>query len=291
MKDKEPVRVIVKKKGGGHGGHHGGAWKVAYADFVTAMMAFFMVMWIMGMDAQHKDMIQGYFQNPVGFKKGFGAGQNPMSNGNAIEHMGARMIAMAARDYQRGRFMNAAERIRLRLSEDAELSKLSGNFEVLVTNEGLRVELIDAKSGDAFFNLGSAVPQPVAERAFRIIGEELSDIANDVVIEGHTDARPFGNGRTYSNWELSADRANAARRVLTSAGIPADRVREVRGHADRALRVTENPFDQANRRVSILIPFADPDTPTVPMGIPSLPDPGTAPPVTSVGVPVPAPDH
>jgi chemotaxis protein MotB len=271
--DKQGVRIIVKKKGGHGGGHHGGAWKVAYADFVTAMMAFFMVMWIMGMDAQQKDLIQGYFQNPVGFKKGFGAGQNPMSAGNAIQHMGARTIAIAARDYQQGRFMEAADRIRLRLSEDPELAKLAGNFEVLVTNEGMRIEMIDAGSGDRFFAVGSGQPLPPAQRALSIIGRELTEIANDVVIEGHTDARPYGTSRDYSNWELSADRANAARRVLTAAGIVPTRVREVRGHADRALRVASNPFDPANRRVSILIPFSAPDTVNVPVH--SIPAPAT----------------
>jgi chemotaxis protein MotB len=263
--DKQGIRIIVKKKSGHGGAHHGGAWKVAYADFVTAMMAFFMVMWIMGMDAQQKDLIQGYFQNPVGFKKGFGAGQNPMSAGNAIQHMGARTISIAARDYQRGRFMTAADRIRLRLAQDPELAKLAGKFEVLVTNEGMRIEMIDAGSGETFFAVGSGLPLPPAQRALAIIGQELTELANDVVIEGHTDARPFGTSRDYSNWELSADRANAARRVLTAAGIVSTRVREVRGHADRSLRVATNPLDPANRRVSILIPFSEPDTLNVPV--------------------------
>jgi chemotaxis protein MotB len=224
------------------------------------------------MDAQQKDLIQGYFQNPVGFKKGFGAGQNPMSSGNAIQHMGARTIAIAARDYQRGRFMNAADRIRLRLSQDPELAKLAGNFEMLVTNEGLRIEMIDAGSGETFFAVGSGTPLLPAKRALSIIGQELTELSNELVIEGHTDARPFGTSREYSNWELSADRANAARRVLTEAGIVPTRVREVRGHADRSLRVATNPLDPANRRVSILIPFSEPDTLNIPVHpLPSAP--------------------
>lgn len=268
MKDKGNVRVIVRKKAAAHGGHHGGAWKVAYADFVTAMMAFFMVMWIMGMDAQQRDLIQGYFQNPVGFKKGFGAGMNPMSQGNAVEHMGARTIAMAARDYQRVSMARVAERIRMRLEEDPDLRRLAGNFEILITNEGMRIEMIDAASGHDFFPLSSAEPSTLAERALRIIGEELVTLENPMVIEGHTDARQFGGSGGYSNWELSTDRANAARRLLVGAGIEHARVREVRGHADRALRVPEDPFARSNRRVSILIPFADPD----PIELPFRPD-------------------
>ena len=267
MSDKGPIRIVVKKKSGGHGGHHGGAWKVAYADFVTAMMAFFMVMWIMGMDPQQKDLIQGYFQNPVGFKQGFGAGANPMSQGNAIEHMGARTIAMSARDYQRQGMSNAAERIRLRLTEDADLGRLAGNFEILVTNDGMRIEMIDGASGHDFFPVSSANPSDVAQRALTIIGEELATLENELVIEGHTDARPFGGSKGYSNWELSSDRANAARRMLVAAGIENARLREVRGHADRSLRVPDDPLARSNRRVSILIPFSDPE----PLTLPSVP--------------------
>jgi len=126
--DKRGIRIVVKKKGG----PHGGAWKVAYADFVTAMMAFFMVMWIMGMDAQQKDLIEGYFQNPVGFKKGIGTGQNPMSSGNAIQHMGARTIAIAAprlpaRAFpERGRSHPAARVTRHEVGQEEHMNYANG---------------------------------------------------------------------------------------------------------------------------------------------------------------------
>jgi chemotaxis protein MotB len=268
----KPRPIIIRKTTSGHGGHHGGAWKVAYADFVTAMMAFFMVMWIMGMDPTTKDSIQGYFQNPVGFKKGFGAGQNPLSSGNAVKHQGARTVAIAPREFQRARFQAAAEQIRARLAADAELKSLTGNFEITVTNEGLRIEMTDAGSGEMFFALGSAVPRPLAVRALTIIGEELAGIHNPVITEGHTDARQYG-GPNYTNWELSVDRANAARRVLIGAGVMGERVDEVRGHADRQLRYPDRPLDPANRRVSILLPFEGEES-TVP-GPGSLPIPSS----------------
>jgi len=270
-KDKDKRPIIIRKVGGGHGGHHGGAWKVAYADFVTAMMAFFMVMWIMGMDPTTKDSIQGYFQNPVGFKKGFGAGQNPLSSGNALRHEGPRTVAVAPREAQRNRFQETADRIRERIEQDVQLTGLSGNFEITVTNEGMRIEMTDAGSSDAFFALGSAVPRPLAIRAFTIIGEELTRINNPIIIEGHTDAKQYGTVN-YTNWELSGDRANAARRLLVTGGIVPNRVLEVRGLADRHLRDPCKPFDAANRRVSILLPYEGPDpTPGGPTPRP-LPD-------------------
>jgi chemotaxis protein MotB len=259
--DKRPI--IIRKKVTSHAGHHGGAWKVAYADFVTAMMAFFMVMWIMGMDPQAKDLIQGYFQNPVGFKKGFGGGANPLSAGNSIEHEGIRAAMMALREAQRGNFAEVAERIRLRLAKDDQLNEIANNFEIKVTNEGLRIELIDAGKGDVFFAVGSPAPKEILQHALELIGAELKTVPNPVVIEGHTDARQYGKG-TYSNWELSVDRANVARRLVVAAGVEPDRIKEVRGLADRDPRVPGNPLDPANRRVTLLIPFVE-NVPKVPV--------------------------
>jgi chemotaxis protein MotB len=278
----KPRPIIIQKKTAGHGGHHGGAWKVAYADFVTAMMAFFMVMWIMGMDPTTKDSIQGYFQNPVGFKKGFGAGQNPLSSGNTIKHEDVRTVAIAPREFQRARFQAAADQIRERLAADPELKSLSGNFEITVTNDGLRIEMTDAGNNDMFFALGSAAPRPLAIRALTIIGEELADIHNPVITEGHTDARQYGSAN-YTNWELSVDRANAARRVLIGAGIMTERFDEVRGHADRQLRYPDRPLDPANRRVSILLPFEGADGTVAGPGAVPVPEPPAAAGATSAG--------
>jgi chemotaxis protein MotB len=254
-KDKRPI--IIKKVTSGHGGHHGGAWKVAYADFVTAMMAFFMVMWIMGMDPSTKDSVQGYFQNPVGFKKAFGGGANPLSSGNSMMNQSFVSVTLMSRDYQTNQFNVVAQRIRSRLEKDAVLKKLAGNFDISVTSEGLRIEISDAGEGDTFFALSSAAPSETAIRAFNLVGEELADLENMIALEGHTDALQYGRG-SYSNWELSVDRANAARRLIVSAGVDIRRISEVRGLADRDLRFPKRPHDPANRRVSFLIPFAPP---------------------------------
>ncbi|MBX6365962.1 MAG: OmpA family protein [Gemmatimonadetes bacterium] len=256
-KGKESRPIIVVRKKAHHGGHHGGSWKVAYADFVTAMMAFFLVMWILGMDSHTKDLIQGYFTNPVGFKKAYSSGENPLSMGNSPSNLDVRRIALLARDFQRVRFEQVREQIRRRLSDDAELRALAGQVEIVITREGLRIELLEAGEGNTFFATGSATVTPAAERLLVTIAESIADLPNPIVIEGHTDARPYGSG-AYTNWELSADRANAARRVLTAGGVDPERVTEVRGYADRDLRLPHAPLAAANRRVSILLPFQEP---------------------------------
>ncbi len=288
-KDEKARPIIIRRVSGGDHGHHGGAWKVAYADFVTAMMAFFMVMWIMGMSPETKDLIQGYFQNPVGFKKGFGAGTNPLANGNAMRHQGVNTIAVAPRESQQAQFQNVAERIRARIAADDELKSLSGNFEISVTSEGLRIEMTDAGSGETFFAIGSASPREPAMRALGLIGDELGKIGNPVILEGHTDARQYGT-LGYSNWELSAARANAARRVIVDSGVVSDRVAEVRGYADRHLRFPDRPLDPANRRVSILLPFetATPEAGTEPAGQDTT---NVLPPVPGVPVHLNLPEH
>lgn len=259
MSKRDDVRkiVIVRRKRGGHGGHHGGSWKVAYADFVTAMMAFFMVMWIMGMETSVKEMVQGYFNNPVGFKRQYSGGTNVLSAGNAPVNSDMRRLAMLIREHQRRRFEEAREQIMRRLdAASADLQALRAHIEIVITSEGMRIELLESGSGEIFFERGSATIKPAAAAALAIIGVELGDLPNPVLIEGHTDAAQYGRG-TYSNWELSVDRANAARRVMTVSGLDGNRVQEVRGYADRQPR-TDDPFDPANRRISILLPFQDP---------------------------------
>jgi chemotaxis protein MotB len=275
--DRNKRPIIIKKAAKKHHGHHGGSWKVAYADFVTAMMAFFMVLWIMGMDAGAKELIQGYFQNPMGFKKGFGGGQNPMSAGNAPQNLDLKRLAMMAREGQAARFAEAIDEMRLRLETMPELEALKDHIEFVVTNEGLRIELLDDSAQELFFTSGSAAMLPQARVAIEVIGQELAKLPNPVILEGHTDARQYGSER-YSNWELSVDRANSSRRALLTAGVRADRVVEVRGYADRHLRVVSDPLDPSNRRISILLPFTEPEinAPAAPpLAIPGVPSPGT----------------
>lgn len=249
--------VIVKKKVAGHGGHHGGSWKVAYADFVTAMMAFFMVMWILGMDDQTKSAIEGYFSNPVGYRKGYGAGSSPIAVGTTMTNVTRTPLRMVVRANEEKAFEQVKQRILAKLAANDSLAKLNADVEVQVTREGLRIELIESGKGDVFFPNGSARMHATTALVLQLVGAELAAVSQPIVIEGHTDAALFAPGATYTNWELSADRANAARRVLETAGVGGGRLVEVRGYADKQLRVADNPTSPANRRISLLLPFTD----------------------------------
>lgn len=266
QKDKRPIIIVKKKKIVG-GGHHGGSWKVAYADFVTAMMAFFMVMWIIGMDSQTKQAIEGYFSNPVGYKKGYSTGSSPLSSGASPASVRQAPVKLMIRSYEQKRFAEVSERLENKFRSESGSLDLGPMVEVTVTESGLRIELIEGGRGDTFFGIGSAAPTERARKALDVIAGELVGLPNPIVLEGHTDAAQYGASGQYSNWELSADRANAARRILESAGVGSDRIGGVRGLADRNLRVADDPLDPRNRRISILIPFTD-TTPTAD----SLPD-------------------
>jgi len=254
MKPSQPI-IIVKKHRGGHGGHHGGAWKVAYADFVTAMMAFFLVMWLVGASPSVKKSVAGYFRDPGVFdaERSTGmmaGGKTGIDEGRAPETV--QQPDSAALTVERQRMQAAAERIRDSLADAPELEQLRDQIEFQVTSEGLRIELLE-KDGSSFFDSGSAILRGESVRILSIIGRELGTMTNDVVVEGHTDSRPFGAGHSYSNWELSADRANAARRVMEAVGLNPGQVQSVRGFAATQLRLPEEPMDSRNRRVSIVV--------------------------------------
>jgi chemotaxis protein MotB len=253
-KENKVIRIVKKKKGHG-GGHHGGSWKVAYADFVTAMMAFFMVMWLLSMDQKMKDSIEGYFSNPVGFKKGFSAGTNITANGNSPAGEQKPPLRMLIRAAEEKRFSQVANEIRDHIDGSNELKLLGAKIEAVKTKSGLRIELIESGNGQTFFANGSAVMTPITVSVLQLIGIELKPLRTSIVIEGHTDARNYAVQTGYGNWELSADRANAARRELEATGVDPKRIIEVRGMADRNLRVPSNPLSPANRRISILLPF------------------------------------
>jgi len=246
--------VVVRRKVNGHGGRHGGSWKVAYADFVTAMMAFFMVMWIMGMDQGVKDMVQGYFTNPVGFKRSFSAGTNVLGVGNSATNLDVKRTLVLNRRDQEESFKEAAEEIRGLMASDSVLGGLGAQVEVVVTKEGLRIELMEGPEGAAFFEVSSTALKPALRAVLVLVGGVLDDVPGDVVVEGHTDALPYG-GTGYSNWDLSVARANAARRVMEEGGLGEGRVMEVRGYADRRLKLPSDPLAARNRRISILLPY------------------------------------
>jgi chemotaxis protein MotB len=230
--------IIVIKKKGGHAGHHGGAWKVAYADFVTAMMSLFIVLWLMGSSEKVKRAVAGYFNDP----KGTGS-----QLGTTMTGTGATVSQMDTKDLEK-----LKEKIEAEIKARKDLEKLSKQIEITVTPEGLRIELIENKDG-TFYELGSAKLSESGQELLTLLASELKTIPNSLLIEGHTDATPYSTNNGYSNWDLSADRANSARRLLQQDGVRENQVTQVRGYADQMLRVKSNPTDPSNRRISILV--------------------------------------
>lgn len=267
--------IVIKKKVVGGGGHHGGGWKVAFADFMTAMMAFFLVMWILGMDQEVRQSIEGYFSNPVGYKKGYSAGRSPVSAGSSPGTVQTTPIKLLTHVAEKKQLQKVETEIRRKL-EERGLGKLGAKLQIIVTKEGLRIEISEGEDGATFFALGSSEMTGMMEEALGVIGEELAALPNLVIIEGHTDAAQFSGD--FSNWELSADRANAARRVLERAGLSAQRVREVRGLADRELKHSDDPLDPRNRRITVFLPFRNeaPRTDPAADGLPPMDGPVTS---------------
>jgi chemotaxis protein MotB len=258
MKPQAPI-IIVRRKGRHAAGHHGGAWKVAYADFVTAMMAFFLVMWLVSQSAETKAAVAGYFRNPGAFNQTSSTGILP--GGGALGTtpggiprvtMTASPIDSAAAAKERVKLLMTADRIREDLLKVPEFGPLLAQIEIRVTSEGLRIELVE-REGSSFFDSGSAVLRGESVRILALIARELTKLMNQVVIEGHTDSSPYLVGEYYGNWELSSDRANAARRVVERGGVPAAQMRGVRGYADTQLHFADAPFDPRNRRVSVVV--------------------------------------
>jgi len=221
---------------------HSGAWKVAYADFVTALMAMFIVLWLMNASSRVKASVSGYFRDPRGFTRTLGAG--PANSGEGI----------AVRS-------NSVEGIRNRIEQALkalpDFERIRDNVKFSVTGEGLRIELLENDQG-MFFVSGSPSPTASGESLLTVLAHEIGGLPNALVIEGHTDSQPFRNaGPTagYSNWELAADRANAARRTLNAHGLRAGQVVEVRGYADQRPYIQQDPADARNRRVSVVVKF------------------------------------
>lgn len=276
MKAKTTAPIIVRRKQAAHAGHHGGAWKVAYADFMTALMAFFLVMWLVGQSAAVRHAVAAYFRDPGAFAEGRGAS---LLEGNGIgpKEGGAPTAAAAGARQDRQKLEQAASDIEQALQALPEFKNIRGQIEIHMTPEGLRIELQESAAA-CFFDTGSATMTPQAERLFATIGRELKKLPNGVLFEGHTDSRQYAGHEGYSNWELSADRANAVRRVMETAGLRAEQVREVRGYADTELRDKRDPLDARNRRVSILVRNAAETVPApAPAATPGAPGGGGPP--------------
>ena len=255
--------IIVLKKKGGHGGHHGGAWKVAYADFVTAMMALFIVLWLLNSSKQIQEAVGGYFKDPTGSSKKVGSNM-PGAGENFV--------------LTRDNMPKLKQQLQMAIKQMPDFEKLKSHIEMTVTSEGLRIELSESASG-TFFDNGSAKLNADGAELLETLAQELGSLPNKLSIEGHTDSRPYAPSAAYGNWELSADRANAARRVMQEHGIRADQIMQVRGFADQRLRKPYAPFDPANRRISVIVQYiaknedadsaVNPDTkhpPSVPVG-------------------------
>lgn len=266
----KPKVIVVKRLKKHESAHHGGSWKVAYADFVTAMMAFFLVMWIMSMDQGVKDLVQGYFSNPVGFKRTFSGGTNPLAAGNSITNLDVkRTVLINRRRQQEKRFEDAAQALRANMELQDVMKGLDAQVEIVVTDEGLRIELMETGKTPVFFDKASSTLKPALVKALGVVGSVLDTVPGDVVVEGHTDALPYG-GVGYSNWELSVDRANAARRGLERGGLPPARITQVRGYADRQLKIGADPTDPRNRRISVLLPFEEAPLDSLNIPVPGL---------------------
>jgi chemotaxis protein MotB len=242
--------IIVVKKVKGHAGHHGGAWKVAYADFVTAMMAFFLVMWLVGQSKSVKAGVAGYFRDPGVFEATGGRGIMPGGTGPGDPAPAIDTAAVAAAE--RKSLEVSVSHIREQLGQMPELKTLNSQIDFSITSEGLRIELLE-NSGSSFFENGSAAMRKETEHILAVIARELGTLKNKIIVEGHTDSRQYVSSERYTNWELSADRANAARRVMERNGLEPQQVEGVRGHADRDLKVPGDPLDPKNRRVSVLV--------------------------------------
>ncbi len=239
----------MARRRSGHEGHHGGAWKVAYADFVTAMMAFFIVMWVLGMDTKTQQAIASYFNNPAAKGQpsagGVPVGQMP----GAGDKMMIVNVPTAARDATLGTMQGSVEQA---LATVPEFADLRDAIEMHVDADGLHIELVE-REDDMFFEKGKATLTQRAVTILQAIARVLYKFPNQIVIEGHTDSLTYESGdENYSNWELSADRANAARRVVEPL-LQANQFAEVRAYADRVPRTALDPSNPTNRRVSILV--------------------------------------
>jgi chemotaxis protein MotB len=241
--------IVVIKKQSGHGAHHGGAWKVAYADFVTAMMALFIVLWLLNSSKQVQEAVGGYFRDPTGTSKKVGTNMAGAAESFAIT---------------KDNMPKLKEQLQKAMNQLSDFDKLKNQIEMTVTSEGLRIELMETASG-TFFDSGSSKPSADGLELLSLLAVELGGLPNKVSIEGHTDAKPYNGKASYSNWELSSDRANAARRLMQTKGLGSKQVSQVRGYADQRLRIPANPLEPSNRRISLIVQYLakdDDDAPT-----------------------------
>jgi chemotaxis protein MotB len=237
MTAKSPIIVIKRKIS--HGGQHGGAWKVAYADFVTAMMALFIVLWLLRSSKQVQEAVGGYFRDPTGTSRKVGSDMQ-----GAGENFSVSKDNMA----------QLKEELQKTMRQVPNFDKLQNHIEMTITSEGLRIELLESATS-TFFDSGKPDPNHDGQDILVALSKELGTIPNKIAVEGHTDSKPYSAKGNYTNWELSVDRANAARRLMQQNGIREDQIMQVRGFADQRLRKADAPLDPSNRRVSLIVQY------------------------------------
>jgi len=238
MAEARPI-IVIKKKGG-HDEHHGGAWKVAYADFVTAMMSLFIVLWLMNSSKQIQQAVAGYFKDPAGTSN---------LTGTSLRGSGQEMTV------SKDNMSKLKDNLQTAIHEIENLNKLKSQIEMTVTTEGLRIELLESAKG-TFFDSGSPELNDSGRETLIALAKELGAVPYRLSIEGHTDSKPLArHGGDYGNWELSVDRANNARRLMQENGLRADQVTQVRGYADQQLRKRDAPEDPSNRRISLIVQY------------------------------------
>lgn len=271
MENNQPI--IVKRVKKVAGGHHGGAWKIAFADFATAMMAFFLVMWLMtSATPEQKKAISGYFQDPIGFTESaspyaidLGGTPTPAPertlNPDISETpesqpdetgVSTDQIETLADKMEQERLELLLQELQNKVEENPELQRFKDQILFEITQDGLRIQIMDAENRP-MFALGSANLQPYFEDILLVMADTIRAVPNKISISGHTDAKPFAGLSDFGNWELSSNRANAARRVLIAGGYPDEQVARVVGYASSALFDREDPFNPVNRRIDIVV--------------------------------------
>jgi chemotaxis protein MotB len=284
MADNQPPIIIKKVKKGGEHGLHGGAWKLAYADFVTAMMAFFLLLWLLSATTEvQKEGIADYFAPTFASKSTSGAngvlGGNSVTDDNGSQSSGSVVVALAPSppaastddnsaaqakkpddddinkaiaEREEQAFKDAEKELNQAIQNTASLKEFADNLIIDRTPEGMRIQIVD-QDRKSMFQIGSAEPLPRTKQILELVAKIILKLPNRISIAGHTDSTPFTGKPDYSNWELSSDRANASRRVLLDAGVPASRIAEVKGMAATEPLFPEDPSLPSNRRISITL--------------------------------------
>lgn len=269
--------IIVKKIKKGGGGHHGGAWKIAYADFVTAMMAFFLLMWLLGSTSKaQREGISEYFKTPlkVAMMGGtsVGASETLIKGGGGKDltkkegqvkpvegdkgkekNINVDKAKEALKQAETAKLYELKEKIEQAIESSEALKKFKNQLLLDVTSEGLRVQIVDVQNRPMFESSKDEL-QPYAKEILKELGNMLNGVENKISLSGHTDATPYpGGDKGYSNWELSTDRANSSRRELIAGGMDEAKLLRVVGLGSASLMDTENPFNPTNRRISIIV--------------------------------------